>query len=119
MIHDGLQIILKRHNVKLAVVGCLADGSIEKVGTADGLRGHDLIQSLFGDHESLMALDHSLEGQLMPRLWAQGEVGCVVCKPVPSHLVGLFYVETRNVVEKYRWSKVIAKEVNDLFATGQ
>ena len=54
------------------------------------LESYDLFEQLilFNSVENLMK---SLSGQLLPRIWTQGNTKCVICQPNDEQIVALFY----------------------------
>jgi hypothetical protein len=72
------------------VVADPAGNIIEIGGDQDRLKWKGLFEALFGDKETIARLSSSLEGQLLPRTWGQGDLYCLVCKPSRDALVGFF-----------------------------
>ena len=107
---------LKEWNVPFAVIADLDTGDTIRVGSSVGLGFDDLENTLFRDAETVFATGRSLEGQILPRNWSQGDVSCFVCKPNDKKVVGLFCKDQRNPVEKYHWSKQLDSGVVDVFA---
>lgn len=107
---------LKEWKIPFAVVANLETGDTIGVGCASGLGVDDLQNILFRDAETVFATGRSLEGQILPRSWSQGNVSCFVCKPNEKTVVGLFCSDQRNPVEKYHWSKQLNSDVVNAFA---
>lgn len=103
-------------NIPFAVIADLSSGNAIRVGCSTGFEFDDLERSLFGDAERVLATGRSLEGQILPRTWSQGNVSCFVCKPNEHAIVGLFCSDQRSAVEKYHWSKQLSAEVAEAFA---
>ena len=106
MIPKGLSDLISEFGIIVAVVASLDDGAVEMIGKRENLAHDDLVKQLFGDEETTAALNRSLEGRMLPRMWSQGEVSCVICKPSDEILVGLLYHDdgARDVFEEHRWS---------------
>jgi hypothetical protein len=111
MVTSKISELMKNNNILYSVIANIDNGQVETLGNKDKLKYVDLINTLFGDEDSIKALNASLEGQLMPRTWGQGEVSCIVCKPTSNTLVGLCYHENREPIESYRFSKDINKQI--------
>ncbi len=83
------------HQLIYAIVADLDSGRVDTYGDKTKLKYTGLVQTLFGDGDSIRDLNAHLDGQMMPRSWRQGEVACILSKPVESTIVGLFYHEHR------------------------
>lgn len=106
---------LKEWKIQFAVVADLETGDAIRIGSSSGLGFDDLENALFRDAETVFATGRSLEGQILPRSWSQGNVSCFVCKPNEKTVVGLFCNEERNPVEKYQRSKQLNSGVVNVF----
>lgn len=111
MITSKIKELMDNNNILFSVIANLDNDQVKMLGHKEKLNRIDLVNSLFGDKNSIKALNDSLEGQLMPRIWGQGEVSCIVCKPVNNILVGLFFHDTREPIETYRFSKEMNKQI--------
>jgi hypothetical protein len=112
MITSKIKELMASNNILFSVIANLDNGQVKMLGDKEKLSHIDLVSTLFGDENSIKALNDSLEGQLMPRVWGQGEVSCIVCKPVNNILVGLFFQDTREPIESYRFSKEMNKQID-------
>lgn len=107
---------LKEWNIPFAVVADLETGDAIRIGCSTGLDFEDLENILFRDADAVFVTGRSLEGQIFPRTWSQGNISCIVCKPNEKTMVGLFCSDQRNPVEKYHWSKQLNSQVVSAFA---
>lgn len=107
---------LREWNVPFAIIADLETGNAIRVGCSTGLEFDDLVNTLFRDAEAILATSRYLEGQILPRIWNQGQESCVLCKPNDQTLVGLFLSDQRNPVEKYRWFQQLNSGVVNAFA---
>ena len=115
MVPDGLAGLVNEFGIVVVIVASLDDGALQMIGEAAALEHRDLVDQLFGDAERISELDRSLEGEILPQMWSQGSVSCVVCKPDAHSIVGLMYHETRPVAEQYRWSKAVNARIEALW----
>lgn len=90
---------MKNHGIAYAIVTNLDSGLIETLGNISDLAYDDLVKQLFADFNSIKSLNKSLEGQMMPQIWSQGEVRCIVIKPTVNIIIGLLYNEHRPPFE--------------------
>lgn len=111
MITKEFEDFVKEHNVLLAVLVDLDKKIDYMFGSKDNLTCEGLFNCLFGDMESILRLNESLEGQSMPQSWKQGELKCLVVKPTDKALVGLFYNDTKNAVDSYKFGKQLNNEL--------
>ncbi|MCA9040110.1 MAG: hypothetical protein KDA65_07185 [Planctomycetaceae bacterium] len=102
---ESLRTTLEGLNVSFAVIAELLSGEIQFYGDRQMIGDPHLIEALFGDNSAIQTLNKSLEGQLLPQIWSQGKITCVVCKPTENIIVGLFHSDHRTAVEHYQWSK--------------
>ncbi len=115
MVPEGLASLVDEFGIAVAIVASVDDGAVVMIGQSTALEYDDLAEQLFGDAGRIAELNRSLEGQILPQMWSQGSVSCVVCKPDPHSIVGFIYHETRSVVEQYRWSKAVNDRVEALW----
>ena len=95
----------------------LANLLTDEVSSWGNASGEDLVRSLVGDSESVRALNASLEGQRLPRLWRQGQFTCIVSKPTNDALVlGILRTDASGVVGVYHASRAIDDAVKALFS---
>ena len=109
--------IMSEHQLIYAIVADLDSGGVDTFGDKAKLKYKDLIQTLFGDGDSIRDLNAHLDGQIMPQSWRQGKVACILSKPVESTIVGLFYHEQREPTESYRFSKELGAQIGKIWKT--
>src|SRR5690554_820508 len=107
MTEQKLFSLMDSFAIKVVAIASVAKGSVRLLGNKQALPANSLLSSLFGDRDAIAALEHSLKDQIMPKIWGQGGVVCVVCRPHPDVIVGLFSDKPRDPVETYRWSKAL------------
>ena len=66
---------------------------------------------LFGNTDTLL---ENVEGQILPRIWAQGNTKCVVCKPNNEQLIALFYENNMDAKENYFYAKELDSLLKDI-----
>jgi hypothetical protein len=96
---------LSDNDIPFAIVANVSMGEIQSFGDSLAISNTDLVNNLFADAECITAMQRSLQGQMLPRIWRQGQVSCVVCKPTDGIIVGFFCKDEREPVERYRWAK--------------
>ncbi|MCX7749630.1 MAG: hypothetical protein N2645_22475 [Clostridia bacterium] len=97
------------------VVADLEKGTIESTGDRNSVHCDKLIENLFGDIDFASKLYASMDGQVKPQSWKQGNSKCVICIPRTSIIVGLFYIEHRDTIESYNWAKKINNELIEMW----
>jgi hypothetical protein len=114
MITKEFEAFAEKYNILFAVIVDLEKEVDYTFGSKDTLTYEGLYNSLFGDMEIIKKLNDSLEGQLMPQSWKQGELKCLVVKPNEKILAGLFFNDTKNAMESYKLGKQMNNELIEL-----
>ncbi|MBE5954662.1 MAG: hypothetical protein E7257_11015 [Lachnospiraceae bacterium] len=78
------------------------------------LESYDLFEQLilFGSIDNLI---ESVKGQIMPRIWAQGNTKCVICQPNDEQIVVLFYHKCLDVKDNYYYAKQLDSILKECF----
>ncbi len=109
---DNLKRAVETRGYPLGIAAT-ADGTVlASVGSPAGLESDDLRRLLFGSGEAIATLYASLEGQPLPRIWAQGPVRCAVYRPAPDTVVGIFVRSDANNVQLYREFAALTPELS-------
>lgn len=99
-------------------LACAADGRIIVTsGTKSLLKWGGLYDTLFGTSELIRQLYTSLDGQILPRSYGQGEVYCILLKPDGSTLVGLFGQGQLDPQSRYQQREEIASHVKKMLGS--
>lgn len=109
MVTKRLEEFTNKYKIVYTVVVDLTNNMQYQIGNKADLAYEGLYNSLFYDTQSIINLNESLKGQIMPQSWKQGDLKCLVVKPNESVLIGLFYVDVPNAVDSYK----LAKEINN------
>ncbi|SFA79917.1 hypothetical protein [Clostridium frigidicarnis] len=104
-----LSNVLSRYKIIYCLVINLDNNSIKTFGNKDDLAYDGLLKTHFYDIDTIYNLNSFLEGQQLPKLFKQGEVLCIICKPKSNIIVGLLYHEKRDFIQYYK----VAKEINE------
>lgn len=107
--------VLESLGVPFSIVADLKSGEINWIGESESVDKTDLISAIFADEETARGFCDSLEGQVLPRIWGQGQITCVVCKPTDSILIGLFVKEDRDVIEMSEWAEKADEAIQRVF----
>ena len=80
----------------------------------DELESYDLFEQLilFNNIENLA---ESLNGQILPRIWKQGNTKCVISKPNDEQIVALFYEKIMDEKDNYFYAKHLDLLLKELF----
>lgn len=115
MIKDKLKNLIQENTILYTIIVDLNSNAIEEIGDKNKLEYSGLLNTLFGDKESIFRLNNSLKNQIMPQSWGQGKVSCIVCKPVEDILIGLFYHNEKDGLEAYNFDLEINKEIEKIW----
>lgn len=115
MIPKGIVELMDKCDLALVVVASLRTGACDMESGGRALPMTDLIRDLFGDIQAVQSLNASLQGQIMPTIWSQGDVSCYVCKPTDDIVVGAFATNKRDAAADYWRSKKVDEELAALW----
>lgn len=96
----NLDEFMEKNDIAIAVKADLQEKSFDINKRDLELESYDLFEQLiqYGSVDSLMA---NIEGQILPRIWTQGNTKCIVCRPRQNQMIALFYDSTRNAKDEY------------------
>jgi hypothetical protein len=109
-----LQRVIDEYGYLCGIIALSSGQEIMRYGNFAALQWKDLSNSLFGDAEAIVRLDQSLEGQILPQVFSQGDVRCAVMKPKEEIIVGIFDQSGKDLVSFYKECKEISKRLADL-----
>lgn len=78
------------------------------------LIAYDLFEQLIL-FNSVENLADSINGQLLPGIWAQGNTKCVICQPNDEQIVVLFYNKCMDAKDNYFYAKQLDLQLKELF----
>ena len=100
----NLNEFMKKNNIVIVAKANLQEKSFEIIKNNLELESYDLFEQLilFGSIDNLM---EAIEGQILPRIWTQGNTRCIVCRPRQNQIIALFYDSTLTVKDEYYHAK--------------
>jgi len=104
---------MSKYEIIYSVIANLKLDTLTSIGWRYKLPYQGLLD-LFHDEESVKSLNDSLVGEIMPQAMRQGELKCLICKPKNDILIGLFYVEKRDVGDAYIFGKKLNDELSQI-----
>jgi len=84
------------------------------LGDRSRLESDGLVRNMF-DELSVEQIHFHLEGQLLPRLWSQGKVYGILCKPKNDVVVGLYGHDDRDVLKHYETAQLIDSSLKEIW----
>jgi hypothetical protein len=88
------------------------DGTVvHRRGSQEVLRWKGPLESLFGDSKAVSNTYSSLQNQLSPQLFSQGQTCCVHFRPLPGYVLGLFQQDQPDAVLRFTEAEKFMKEV--------
>lgn len=114
MQRDILKSFMSKNDIMYLVLVDIKDATLEEFGDKEKLSYDGILKSYFYDMETIYRLNSLLSNELIPKVFRQGELACCVSKPNPSTIIGMFYNESRDAVESYKWSKFINQELLEI-----
>ena len=92
--------LLEKNNIAIVAKADLKNKRFEILKKDIELESYDLFEQLvlFNNIDNLMA---SVNGQILPRIWSQGNTKCVICQPKDEEIVALFYDTYMDAKDNY------------------
>ena len=105
--------LIEKNNIAIVAKADLKNKRFEIIKSNLELESYDLFEQLilFGNTDTLL---ESVDGQILPRIWAQGNTKCVVCKPNKDQLIALFYENSMDAKENYFYAKELDSLLKDI-----
>jgi hypothetical protein len=116
MPENDLADLLSEQGLPLAVVVNVANGNLLRVGCGGETEFDDLLNSLLGDEAAIQATNDSLQGQILPRIWGQGRLTCILCKPRSDTIVCIFCDKEISSAELYHMSTSLNADIDRLYS---
>lgn len=114
MVPNGLCDLMDRHEIIVSVVVSRDTDEKQVVGDRTALESDYVVRTLFDDL-TVQQIFGFLEGQILPRLVQQGKVCGIIYKPTENTVVGLYYHDERNVIQRYQKSIVVDSKLRELW----
>jgi hypothetical protein len=114
-LRPALKVALAAHDLVCGAV-ISSDGDIpSRAGDFAALETQGLPSAPLGPYGSAQATFASIEGQLLPRIWAQGRAFAFVDR-VDIHLAAVVFAQGwQDVVEQFRLSKRVSHSIRTEF----
>lgn len=105
---------IKENNIALFVEGDLKKNKFNIINTEIPLESYVLYEQLILN-STPENLSKYLSGQLLPRIWKQGNVKCILCKPDPERIFALFCNKQSNdPKEEYLHAKELDLKLKEI-----
>ncbi len=78
------------------------------------LESYDLFEQLVL-YSNIETLKNNIAGQIMPRIWAQGNTKCIMSKPNEEQIIVIFYDKCLDAKDNYFYAKQIDMQLKELF----
>lgn len=100
-IADSLAAFVRANGFDCGIVASASGEVLARSGDFGSLKWDGLPNSLFGDPASVRSLYDSLDGEILPQIYGQGDLSCVVNKLGDDMLIGLFDQNGRDDLELF------------------
>ena len=100
----NLNEFIEKNDIAIVAIANLQEKSFDIIKGDLELESYDLFEQLV-IHGSVENLMENIEGQILPRIWTQGNTRCIVCRPDQNQIVALFYDNSPNVKDEYYHAK--------------
>lgn len=107
---DNLCALLREHGLSAGFVVAVDGTTLAQVGDPAATGAGPLSATLLGSYGDARTTFESLEGRILPRIWAQGDLFAFVDRPTPGLMVIVF---GRGVpsAEQYDLSQRVAASI--------
>jgi vacuolar-type H+-ATPase subunit C/Vma6 len=109
----NLYEFMEQNNIAIVAKADFKNKKFDIVKRDVELESFDLFEQLilFSNTDKLLA---SLEEQILPRIWAQGNTKCVICKLNSENVIALFYDTCMEAKENYFYAKQLELLLKDV-----
>lgn len=109
----NLNEFIERNGIAIAAKANSCEKSFNIIKRDIDLESYDLFEQLilFSSVDSLIK---SIEGQILPRIWTQGNTKCVVCQPTQNQVIALFYDSQLDAKNEYFHAQKLDSELKEL-----
>ena len=111
MLKKKFNELLTKYNIIYTIIFDLDNESFKYIGDKQKLKYKGLVENLFGDANKAIKLNNSLDREIMPQSWKQGELTSLVLKPEDNIIIGMFYEDNLEIFESYNLQEKINNEV--------
>ena len=109
----NLNEFIEKNDIAIFAKANLEERAFDIIKRDLKLESYDLFDQLirFGSVDSLM---EDITGQILPRIWTQGNTKCIVCRPHQNEIIAMFYDSSRNVKDEYYHAKALDTQLKEL-----
>jgi hypothetical protein len=107
-----LDAVLHDYGLSYGVAATTGGEVLSRRGDIGALRWKGLLDQLFGSPDAIVRLVGSLEGQILPQVYGQGDIRAAVLRPRGDLVVGLFGAAT-NAGGFYILADAVSKRLAD------
>ncbi len=106
--------LLETNNIAIVVQVDLKNKRFEILKKDIALESYDLFEQiiLFNNVDNLVS---SVKGQILPRIWTQGNTKCTICQPKDEKIVALFYDNHMDAKENYFFAQQLDSVLKEIF----
>ncbi len=105
---------INKNDIAILVIANVRNKRFDIIKKNIELESCDLFENLIV-FSSVDNLFESVRGQILPRIWIQGNTKCVICQPNDEHIVALFYENCMDLKENYFYAKRLDSMLRELF----
>jgi hypothetical protein len=105
---------LERLGMAGAVVFDQVGREVRRFGALESIASEGMFRALFGGIDEVQRLRASLQGQVLPQIWSQGNTTCFVSQTESGTLYAVFLQKSLDPVALYRVSTETARTMEEL-----
>lgn len=110
----NIKEFMKNNNITILVEVDVKDNMFHIHKINQELQSYDLFEQiiLFSNVDNLL---QSTTGQLLPRIWTQGDSKCAICRPNEEKIVCVFYDTQMDAKDNYFYAKKLCDKLSTAF----
>lgn len=110
----GIDEFIRENGIAIFVIVDLKSKRFDIKKMNVELESYDLFEQLilFSNADSLL---DNISGQILPRIWTQGNTKCIISQPNGAQIIALFYEKHLDAKDNYFYAKQLDMQLKEIF----
>lgn len=110
----SIEEFAKEYGISIVVCAEQNNKEFNIIKSDSELEKSDLFKQLIV-YNSADNLLESIKGQMLPRIWTQDDIKCVMSKPNEEQVVAMFYKSNMDAKENYFFAKQLDEKIKEIW----